>query len=95
MVGPGGKSFRKGSEEAFPGDVSKGFVEEGNTQIFGQKGASSETQDLINVELYWHWGVEEEDLGFVLVNIHSRGLTKGLNNGEDCLGLLDHGGSHH
>lgn len=70
-VGPRGKSFQKGGKEALPRAVSKGFVQKADTKVLGQKGASSETQDFSDVELNQQRGVEKEDLGFVLVDVHS------------------------
>jgi hypothetical protein len=47
------------------------------------------------VKLDWKRGVKKEELRFVLIDIHPRGITKGLEKIMYVVGFTNSGGSHH
>jgi hypothetical protein len=55
----------------FPGGVPEGIVDQGDAKVFGQKGASVETEEARDMALDRKWGVEEKDLGFILVAVQA------------------------
>ena len=77
-----------------PRRVTKRIVNQGDAQIFGRKGASSETKDIGYVALDRRGGVEEEDLGFSLIAVQARGLCEGGEKILDSKGLSGGGAAH-
>ena len=54
-----------------PRGIAKSIVYQRDAQIFGRKGAPSKAKDIGDVKLDGRRGVEEEDLGFLLIAFQS------------------------
>jgi hypothetical protein len=71
MKGPRGESFTHGGKEPLPIAISKSFIDKGNVEIFGRKGATCKSQDVGNMNLNMNGLVKKEELGFFYINVHS------------------------
>jgi hypothetical protein len=54
-----------------PGGIPRVFVDQGDAKVFGWKGASVETEETRDMVLDRRRGVEEKDLGFILVAVQA------------------------
>ena len=57
-----------------PRGVLECVVNQGDAKVFGWKGDSVETQDIRDMALNQRGHIEEEDLGFILVEIQPQSV---------------------